>query len=93
MQVVKIKASFLKNLPAMYKELGLIEGDRVDPSRVFFSQEDYRKLKKATAQKLKSGNPTLSGKSLENAVSMHLLNLGPSELLAKAIKPGYMLVV
>lgn len=94
MKTVKIKKKYFKDLSFMYKDLGLIDSDnQCDPSRVLMSKEDLKILKKTTQEMFKKQYSFFSKKILEINVATHLLNLGPSELAADAIKPGYMILL
>jgi len=93
MKIVKIKKRYYKDLPFMYKDLGLIENNQCDPSRVLCSTEDLKLFKKATKELFKKQYPFARSIKIESGVAMHLLNLGPSERAKQAIKKGYLIIL
>lgn len=98
MKVLKIKKKYYGDLEFMYKDLGLIRKnefgrDSVDPNNVLMSDIDAKTLKKVITEKFKDKYPYLNKIKLEGAVGMYLLNLQPSTVAGKAIKPGYLIVL
>ena len=94
MKAVKIKKRYYKDLPFMYKDLGLIDkANSCDPSRVLCSKNDYKLFEKATKDIFMKQHPYTTSKKIEFGVAMHLLNLGPSERVCQAIKDGYLLIL
>lgn len=95
MKQVKIKDSDLnKGLESLLTKLGAVnkEKRRAYPSHVYMSLEDYAKVKKFYKKAFKKEYPGLNSKAIEASIGMELLNLGPSTILGKSIRPGYVLV-
>jgi hypothetical protein len=98
MKVVKIKKKYYRDLEFMYKDLGLIEEDEngeksVNPSNVLMSDVDTKILKKTIAQEFKKKYPFCRSIKLQSSIKMYLLNLEPSTVAGKAIKPGYLVIL
>jgi hypothetical protein len=90
MRLVKIRKSWLNDASLLLKKVGALQGNQAFPSDVYISEEDYKTLEYATTQFGKKMG--FRGDRLKSAVGFELLNLGPNTLLAKALKPGYVLV-
>ena len=95
--VVKMKARYYKDLEFMYEDLGLVkieDGKKtVNPSNVYISSEDYKKMKKTLKEKFKKQNEFSSNKKIEQKLGFYLLNLGPNENMCKGVRPGYLIIV
>lgn len=74
--------------------LGAVDKDNTItfPSHVYFSKEDYRELKQNVRKQARKEFPYATKIGLDSVVGMELLNYGPNESLAHAIRPGYALV-
>ncbi len=93
MKQVKISKSLLKKHPAdILLAFGVTKINICYPQHVYFSGEDYKILRKNLRAKAKKEYPGATAKIITSAVEMELLNFGPNESLAKAIRPGYALI-
>lgn len=95
MKVVKITKNMLKAHPAdLLIALGAVDKNNTHtfPNHVYFSKENYKELKNNIIKQTKKIYPNTSKWFLDNAVETELLNYGPNESLAEAIRPGYALV-
>lgn len=93
MKAVKIKAKYLKDLAFMYKDLGLVENNETDPSRVLVSKADAKLMKKNIMLLAKKQKPYLNDKQLKSVVAFEWLNLGPCEIASDAVKEGYLIIL
>ncbi len=95
MKTVKVTKKMLKLHPQdLLIKLGAanVEKRRAYPQHVYFSKADYKELRANVQKMAKKEYPYSSKKGLDYAVGMTLLDLGPNETLAEAIKPGYAVV-
>ena len=95
MKTVKITKKMLKMHPQdLLVELGAVnlEKKQAYPQHVYFSGVDYKQLRQNLNKSARKQYPWLLKKGLDRAVGMELLNYGPNESLAEAIKPGWALV-
>lgn len=95
MRIVKLRVSDYKNLEKFYERNNLITKSeyfsQTRPGDVYISKVDADKFKKGLKKTAKKQN--LQARSLEIAVAMYWLNLGPNESLSEGIRPGYALIV
>jgi hypothetical protein len=92
-KVVKLKRATLNRLPEELLELlGLVEGNRAFPERLYLSRADSSTLRKYLKRTVKKGSKNAPAKYLQYVEGMHWLNYGPNESLDRAIKPGYALI-
>ena len=95
MKTVKVTKNMLKMHPAdLLVKLGAVDKEKKFsyPGYVFFSKEDYKELRENLRNRAKKEFPHANKRGLDSVVGMELLNYGPNESLAEAIKPGYALV-
>ena len=95
MKTVKLTKNLLKKAPSdILIALGAVDSGKKQafPSHVYFSKEDYAQLRKNTLKLFQKEYPGIRVKRLKTSVEMELLNYGPNELLADAIRPGYALI-
>ena len=93
MESVKLTKNTLKLHPAdLLIKLGATIESSAFPQHVYFSKEDYKLLRQNLIKHIKKVRPEASSKWIQWASGLELLNYGPNESLANAIKPGYCLV-
>ena|ERR1035438_2053342 len=95
MKTVKITKNMLKMHPQdLLIKVGAanVAKKRAYPQHVYFSTEDYRKLRENVRKQARKEYPHATKLGLDSVVGMELLNYGPNESLAEAIRPGYALV-
>lgn len=91
MKAHKIKKRWLVNFVRMYRELGLISDNAVDPSKVLMNKKDLTTAEKLLRKACKKEFPHYTKNGVELAVGMYMLNLAPAE--SEAIQQGYILVI
>lgn len=95
MRIVKLIVSDFKDLTEFYRKHNLIMDNRgfaqVRPGNVFISKEDAERFRRELYKKAKK--EMNSTRSIEMAVGMEWLNLGPNETLSQGIRPGYALII
>lgn len=92
MKVYKFKKKYYSDLTLLYRDLGLIHENSVDPSKVHCSKVDIRIIKREIRNAYRKVYPGINKRKLESIIAMYMLNLGPSELISESIKPGYIIV-
>lgn len=95
MKILKLTKKMLKMHPAdLLIKIGAVDEENkyAYPNFVYFSKSDYKELRKNLKQFAKKSCPETSERLLNYSVNVDLLNYGPNETLAEAIRPGYMLV-
>jgi hypothetical protein len=95
MKQIKLKKTDLNKTPAeLLIKLGAVNATKTAayPNHVYLSKEDYKTLVKNYTKALKKEAPYLNAKKLASSVGYEFLNLGPSQLLEAAIRPGYAIV-
>lgn len=95
MKVVKVTKKMLKMHPAdLLVQLGLVNKEKklAFPERVYFSKEDYKELKQNLTNYAKKKLTSSSKRIIDYSVGVDLLNYGPNESLADALKPGFALI-
>ena len=95
MKIVKLTKNMLKMHPAdLLIKLGLVDKEKkfAYPQHVYFSKEDYKELSKNLKNLAKKSCPNSSDRVINYSIGADLLNYGPNETLANAIRPGYALV-
>lgn len=95
LKVMKLRKSDYANLESLLKRAGLVDegSSRAYPENLFVSKQDAKKFIREISRAFKKEYPYLSQKKIKTAVGMYWLNLGPSEALVEAVKPGYALVL
>jgi hypothetical protein len=93
MKIFKMKKRYYGDLEFMYKDLGLIKDNAVDPTKVFVSKKDQKLIEKTIAQKFKKQYPYVRKQKLESSVGLYLLNLAPSGKLETVLKDGFIVVL
>lgn len=95
-KVLRIKKSDLKKDPdQILAKVGAIDLDlkRAYPSHVHMSYQDYTELTRNLRRKVRKLLGRYATKqSVNQAVSLELLQFGPSTVLGEAVRPGYVLV-
>lgn len=95
MKMVKLTKNMLKCYPAdLLVALGAVDNNNTVtfPNHVYFSKEDYYELRSNVRKQAKKVYPNATKMRIDGIVGMELLNYGPNESLAEAIRPGYALV-
>lgn len=95
MKTVKITKKMLKMHPAdLLVNLGAVDKEKriAYPQHVYISKEDYKELRKNLKNLAKKSCPGATDHVLTYSIGVDLLNYGPNETLAEAIRPGYALV-
>lgn len=95
MKTVKVTKNMLKMHPAdLLVKLGAVDKEKkfAFPGCVYFSKEDYKELRKNLKNRALVEFPHASTRGIASVVGMELLNYGPNETLAEALRPGYALV-
>ena len=95
MKTVKLTKNMLKHHPCdLLVSLGAVDKNNTVtfPSHVYFSKEDYRELRENIRKQAKKEYSNATKTHIDGIVGMELLNYGPNESLAHAIRPGYALV-
>jgi hypothetical protein len=89
----RVKKTDLKKGPQHILEMAeAVRHDigRAYPSQVYLSDEDYAYLRKQLERSMrKVFGRYATRKGIDYEVGLELLNLGPSTLLGKSIRPGY----
>lgn len=95
LKVMKLKKSDYSNLEGLLKRAGLVddESKRAFPQRIFISKCDSKKFIKEITKTFKKEYPYLNTNKIKTSVGMYWLNLGPSEAVDVAVKPGYALIL
>lgn len=93
MKAYKFKRKYYSDLTLLYKDLGLIHENSVDPSKVHCSKADIKIIERELRKAYRKEYPGITKKKLDSAVAMYMLNLGPSERISESIKPGYIIVI
>lgn len=94
MKTVKLKKSDLNlTLENLLKKFKLVKNGEAYPDRLLMSREDITTLKKNIEKKFKKEYPGLSKAKISSSVGFYFLNLGPSEVLQDAIKPGHVIIL
>lgn len=93
MKAIKLNKRLLNKHPAdILIEFGAVDLNQGFPEHVYFSKEDYQTLKKNLIKKAKKELKGYSNHYIKYAVGVELLQFGPNESLASAIKPGFALI-
>ena len=95
MKIVKITKKMLRMTPSdLLIKLGAVDKQKLQayPQHVYFSREDYKELRENINKQAKKEFPGATKRGLDSVVGMELLNYGPNETLADAIRPGYALI-
>lgn len=95
MKTIKLTKKMLKMHPAdLLIKLNLVNKEKtiVYPQHVYFSKEDYKELRGNLMAYAKKQVPFSTKRLLDCTVGVDLLNYGPNESLADAIKPGYAII-
>ena len=91
-QIIKLKKSEYKDMPALLKRAGLVKEQQAYPSNIFVSEKTYKLIKTAIATQLKKQYPYINREKLKLTAGMELLNLGPV-VIDKGIETGYAVIV
>ena len=95
MKTVKLTKKMLTLYPGdLLESLGAVnvEAKRAYPQHVYFSKKDYDELTKNVKRLAKKERPDATDKFIANVVGYTMLDLGPNETLADALKPGFAVV-
>lgn len=90
----EIKVSHLLNctLEDFLAKVGAAPDKIGYPSEVFISNEDAAVLKRNNRRKMRKEHRYASKASIDKGIGLYWLQYGPSNLLGKAVRPGYALV-
>lgn len=90
MKYIKLKKVHYKDLGKLLKDCDLVDGMQAYPSNLFVNPKDYKEIEKQTKLQFKKEYPSISKRTLDSSVAMHLLNIGPNT--SEAVKIGYGIV-
>ena len=94
-KVIKLSKKDYTDLEGLLKKAGLVdeEAGRAFPERLLVSKEDAKKMRSQILKALKKKYPFFRQEKLQASAGMYFLNLGPSEVAADAVRPGYAIVI
>lgn len=92
LKILKLKKIHFYNLEQLLRDANLVEGLTAYPERIYISEVDFKKMRKEITRYYKKQYPYIPVSDLRSDIELYMLNLSPSTVIDKAIKPGYAII-